>query len=548
MPARSFPALLAALTFMATALVAGTAPAQAHKCGTLFAIDNFQKHPKAPVSARTGKSIYCEAEAYYDSVYSEETEHFQIFYTLSGPHATIPAFIDSLKASLESAFEFEVNHLGMRRPQGRDSTHHYRKPVKDGLYPIEVVEIDFLRDPEEVLKAEACNGCFGVTHPDYEKDLRKSQIFIDNDFLYVPELNAGLDTIEVDGKACPYPVSTESMPNIAYDYYYKDEWAKAIRVTAFHEFYHAIQLQYMDLFKYKTVWTEASAVGIEEAGAPDIDDYFYHIADFMNATGTAINRMSNQYGVSLLFIDLYNHVDKNFDKSVWEQYAKSPSSSLENIFKTVLAQKGLDIGDVFHDFATRLSFSGKRATAIDSSEWISPDQPRWYRPLIRKRETFEPDTINFAYSFFGNGSPDITNYKGKISAALFRSGKADLRKIHTTATLDTVISDAFAADSITWIFSRIDTAQYIPILVRDSTLRAYPMPWRGKGSLCFTPLPENKKFIEIRNSRGDLVLREPYERTTHCIDGDYVKSKMKPGVYRFRAGSSGKAQKFLVVY
>ena len=74
------------------------------------------------------------------------------------------------------------------------------------------------------------------------------------------------------------------------------------------------------------------------------------------------------------------------------------------------------------------------------------------------------------------------------------------------------------------------------------------MPWRGKGSLCFTPLPENKKFIEIRNSRGDLVLREPYERTTHCIDGDYVKSKMKPGVYRFRAGSSGKAQKFLVVY
>ena len=333
MSARSFPALLAALTFMATALVAGTAPAQAHKCGTLFAIDNFQRHPKAPVSARTDKSIYCEAEAYYDSVYSEETEHFQIFYTLSGPHATIPAFIDSLKASLESAFEFEVNHLGMRRPQGRDSTHHYRKPVKDGLYPIEVVEIDFLRDPEVVLKAETCNGCFGVTHPDYEKDLRKSQIFIDNDFLYVPELDAGLDTIEVDGKACPYPVSTESMPNIAYDYYYKDEWAKAIRVTAFHEFYHAIQLQYMDLFKYKTVWTEASAVGIEEAGAPDIDDYFYHIADFMNATGTAINRMSNQYGVSLLFIDLYNHVDKNFDKSVWEQYAKSPSSSLENIFK-----------------------------------------------------------------------------------------------------------------------------------------------------------------------------------------------------------------------
>ena len=82
----------------------------------------------------------------------------------------------------------------------------------------------------------------------------------------------------------------------------------------------------------------------------------------------------------------------------------------------------------------------------------------------------------------------------------------------------------------------------------DSTLRAFPMPWRGNGSLCFTPLPESKKFIEIRNARGDLVLREPYEKTTHCINEDNVKSSMKPGVYRFRAGSSGKTEKFIVTY
>ena len=546
MLSRILPSLVATLSFAATSLVASGA--HAHKCGTIFAIENFQKRSQTPISARTDKNIYCEAEAYYDSVYSEETEHFQIFYTLSGPHATILPFIDSLKASLESAFDFEVNVLGMRRPQGRDSTHHYKKPVKSGLYPIEVVEIDFLRDPVEVLKAQACNGCFGVTHPDYQKDLRKSQIFIDNDFLYVPESGAGLDTIDVDGKACPYPVATESLPNIAHGYHYSDEWAKAIRVTAFHEFYHAIQLQYTDLFKYSTVWTEASAVGIEEAGAPDIDDYFYNIADLMSATGTSIERMPNQYSVSLLFTDLYNHVDQHFDKSVWEHFAKNPGASLENAFKAILAQRGLDIQEVFHDFATRLSFSGERATTVDSSEWISPDQPRWDNPLIRYRENFVPDTTNFAYSFFRNGTPDIANYKGKITAALFRSGRADLRKVHTTSTLDSILNDAFTADSLTWIFSRIDTAQYIPVLVRDSTLRAYPMPWRGKGNLCFTPLPENRKFIEIRNGRGDLVLREPYNRTTHCIDGDHVKSKMKPGVYRFRAGSSGKAQKFIVIY
>ena len=82
----------------------------------------------------------------------------------------------------------------------------------------------------------------------------------------------------------------------------------------------------------------------------------------------------------------------------------------------------------------------------------------------------------------------------------------------------------------------------------QDTLRAYPIPWRGTSNLCFTPLPESRKFIEIRNGRGDLVLREPYTKTTHCIDADRVRTKMAPGVYRFRAGSSGKMQKFLIVY
>lgn len=546
MHASATPAISRALLLTATILAAAIVPAQAHKCGTIFSIDNFQKKGKAPISARSTPS-FCEAEAYYDSVYSEETEHFQIFYTLSGLHATTLPFIDSLKASLENAFEFEVDKLGMRKPQGRDTTHHYRQAVKAGLYPIEVVEIDFLRDPYDVLKAASCNGCFGITHPDYKKDYRKSQIIIDNDFYYVPESGVTTDTVDVGGKSCPYTVSTEPLTNAAYGYSYAEEWAKGIRVTAFHEFYHAIQLQYMDLFKYSTFWTEASAVGIEEAGAPDIDDYFFHISTFMQETGSSIDRMSD-YGVSLLFIDLYNHIDKFFDRNIWEQYAKHPGTPFEDVLKAVLGQKGLDIGNVFHDFATRLSFSGIRAAAIDSSEWISPDQPRWNNPLIRTRESFEPDTTNFAYSFFRGGIPNIKDFKGKITAALFQFGKAELRKVHTTATLDSIVNDSFAADSLTWIFSRIDTAKYIPILVRDSTLRAYPVPWRGSGQLCFTPLPESKNFIEIRNGRGELVMREPYTRAAHCIDGDIIKSKMKPGVYRFRAGSSGKTEKFIVVY
>ena len=59
---------------------------------------------------------------------------------------------------------------------------------------------------------------------------------------------------------------------------------------------------------------------------------------------------------------------------------------------------------------------------------------------------------------------------------------------------------------------------------------------------------DTKSFIEIRSGRGELIMREQYTKTTHCISEDQIKGKLKPGVYRFRVGSSGKLQKFMVVY
>ena len=65
-----------------------------------------------------------------------------------------------------------------------------------------------------------------------------------------------------------------------------------------------------------------------------------------------------------------------------------------------------------------------------------------------------------------------------------------------------------------WVFSRFATSKHIPEVLKDSTLRAYPVPWRGSGPLCFTPLPDTKNFIEIRSGRGELIMREQYTKTT----------------------------------
>ena len=62
------------------------------------------------------------------------TSHFQSFYWLKCPHATTEKFIDSLSVNLEKAWDLHVTKNKMREPLGRDTTVHYLKPVKSGLY------------------------------------------------------------------------------------------------------------------------------------------------------------------------------------------------------------------------------------------------------------------------------------------------------------------------------------------------------------------------------------------------------------------------------
>lgn len=554
----------AAISLMAIALLVSNAFAIGN-CGTFQRIENIKR--LAGMKPMRATPLYrtsaCNMDDYYDSVYTRETRHFQIFYTLgNGPHATTEEFIDSLAVTLENAFTFHTSTMSMRTPLGLDTTSHYQKSVKEGLYPVEVADLNFLRDPFSVLHEQFCDACYAVTYPS-SKDYHKSSIIIDNDFKYVP-LNYRTDSLDVGGVMCPYPIASETLTNKAYGYSYDEEWAKAIRVTVFHELFHAVQLQYIDVTTSvnSAFWTEASATANEEIGAPDIDDYFFYVPKFINSTGISLYQMTNAYSISVFYLYLYNHVDKHFDREIWERFSQQQGASFTDHLKAILDKRDLGLDSIYQDFVKKLALSGPSASTFDKKLWISDDQIRWDSPrpmtmeeygrfrqnLDIAQDQFIPDTTSYAFNFYLGGNPVTTDYKGRASAIIFKDGKASFKDVVNTKSLDTINTQAFLADSIMWVFSRFENPKWIPDVIADSTIRAYPTPWRGTEQLCFTPLPENGKFVEIRNARGDLVLREPYERTTHCIEGDYIKSKMKPGVYRFRAGSSGKMKKFLVVY
>lgn len=536
-------------------------------CGTEKFIQfnrELQANPSIGKVARTtiADAGSCETEDYYDTVYSKSTKHFQIFYTLNGPHKTTKEFVDSLAVYAEFAFKFHTEKLDMLPPAGQSSTIHYQQNVEAGLYPIEIIEIDKMRDIARWLGG-MCHGCFGVTIP-HKTEIGASELLIDNDFRYIPETNATIDTVKFHGKNCTYKVSSEELENEYHNYSYAEQWDKALRVTAIHELYHAVQIRYLDLYKHYTFWFEASASGIEEIVAPDIDDYYTYLPGMFRSMGTPLNiadtaaypnRYANiTYGSGIFLMYLYKFIDKKIDNFVWKRFSEKPGETLSQHLAAYAKKENLDIDSIFHDFSTRLALSGEKTSFIDSSEWITGDQYFWpdfnYIASDNSTANFEPQTTNFAYEFYMNGKPVLDNFKGDASIILFKKHTAKITKLRSINSVDSAFMEASLdsqIDSVGWIFSRFNNDKYLPEDTKTLALHAYPMPWRG-GNLCFAPLPENKKYIEIRNRRGDLITRLAYESRSICIDEATVKDMMAPGVYRFRVGDSGKTKDFLIIY
>lgn len=521
------------------------------ECGTMKAFENYIKRKNQPLYALAKssekKETKCTPEVYYDSVYSIETAHIQVFYTMTGPHATTKAFAKATATSMEEAWDFYINKHKMREPKGPSVSLHFLQEVKNGLYPIEIVDLEQIRGH----KIGDYFKNFGVTEP--LDDFGFSQIFMENDFYYGSSKNENKDTIFVDGDTCLYAKSTIELRNIVHNFAYTDEWAKGIRLTSFHEFYHAVQLRYLDL-STPTFWFEASAAGFEEITNPDIDDYISYIPKFFERTGQPLSDSFRNYGASTLLIYLYNNVSKDIDKSIWENFSKNPNNSFEDQLIASIKPLKLDADSIFLDYSVRLSFSGKRSKDLPKKSWIHNDQSEWPSAKIIVSDSIKPNIESLAFMFYNipqNYAPpyvvDFTNFTGKASVAIYKDGKASIYKIENNNTLNSMAPVLSSSDSSVWIFSRFGESESIPIVHNDTPPHAYPVPWK-EGPLCFAPLPLGKKFIEIRTRRGDLISQEKYEGTSFCLQENQVKSMMAPGLYRFRVGNKGRTTSFIVMY
>jgi len=274
-------------------------------------------------------------EFYYDS----PSAHFRIHYDISGANK-VPAvdanvngisdYVENCAVILDSVWAKEVDDLG------------YIPPPSDGWYPL------FMD-----------NGGDG-----------KYDIYL---------LNLGSDYL---GYA--FPETTNSTPPISYTsffvldndylgyppYHEQLDWLK---VTAAHEFFHAIQFGY-DVFEgelagntLKPYWMEMSAVWMEDVVFDNINDYIYYLRSFFKAPWLSLRTFRNEedrhpYGSCVWPIYLGERFGIDIIKDIWTKCAEVPFDNVLSATDQILNDLyGSSLNEAFREFSVWNYFTADRA-------------------------------------------------------------------------------------------------------------------------------------------------------------------------------------------
>jgi hypothetical protein len=249
--------------------------------------------------------------------------YFILHWDESGTHSVplldsdgneIPDYIDSAAVIFDYVWKMEIDSLGFQPP-----------PDSDGN-PVTSYDIYFSE-----LKSM---GWYGATWPDAQ-DIPEipglnftSYIEVDRDF------SSGLYTLGLNG----------------------------LRVTAAHEFNHAIQLGYNyrdeDLFFYEMTSTWA-----EDALFPQVNDYFQYLPIlFENVSGASFDRFSENdpypYGNALYLHMLTKEFSRSICSTVWQEIK---NYRVVEALRRVLSTRGVTWLESLSSYGVWLYYTGNRA-------------------------------------------------------------------------------------------------------------------------------------------------------------------------------------------
>lgn len=529
--------LLALLSFSSLSLAAG-------RCGFVQLMEQNQ-NAKHGLSRTLAKRGTCTASALYDSVYVDTTSHFRIFYTTTGPHSVTgssshtvgtPAYIDTLAHWLEAAYTLHTASLGMKIPKGPVKTLHYLDSRFPDKYPVEVIDIGLLRNTWDDVNGLGgpCAGCYGLTMPAAE-DHSLSVLLIENDFRY-QNANDPLSTWTLDdGGTCTYTESEHPIATVQNGSWvdYTEDWNTALKVTAFHELYHACQLRYQDYNDQYHFWFEASAVGVEELGAPEVNDYMQYLGPLFQSPQYSLFDIDHDgqmrpYGQGIFHKYLIHRFGLKFDPQIWSLLESAPRTSISKHFETFAKSKGeADFASLYHDYALHLVPSGDRSLGISSDSLWAEDLPNWPTLDALPFRLSNLPSDSFAFALFDWSS--ARNYTPEENSSYQKS-------VFSMGGQDYVLVSSGKRPN-----SSLDPTEKMPSL-------AFPNPWRGKSDLCFQLSGKSTK-IEIRDGTGNITtsIQRDTLATLTCFDGISKGKRLAPGLYRWRGNRESALHKLLVI-
>ena len=200
--------------------------------------------------------------------------------------------------------------------------------------------------------------------------------------VYILNLGAGYYGFTVpEGGAGQYQISSfVEFENDFSGTFYQNRPVEGAKVTAAHEFFHAIQFGYdalefdydnvSDPNTYKPWWMEASAVWIEDVVYDVLNDYinylpyFYgypwmNLGTFSYTAGDA--RAYHPYGSCVWPIYLTEKYGVDFVKEIWEGCATVPGYNTLNVTDNALSARSTSLTAAFTEFSLWNYHTGTRA-------------------------------------------------------------------------------------------------------------------------------------------------------------------------------------------
>lgn len=273
---------------------------------------------------------------------------FTLHYDTSGKHSIpledisqngIPDFIDSAGVILDYCWQKEVEEFG------------FTPPREESGEPVSSYNVYFTNFIE--------NNYYGLTSYDSSEGAANwvTYLELNNDFTESGLYTKGLD---------------------------------ALRVTAAHEFFHAIQLTY-NLWDEEIFFYEMSSVWMEETIYPDINDYFQYLPMLFNTVQSrSLFSGSNEYGNSIFLHMLSKKHGLTILKEIWEQTKnKPPSEALSNS----LNSRNNSLTTAINDYGKWMYYTGSRS--VDGQFFTDADS----FPLV---------AVTNNLIFDGNGSYDTS--------------------------------------------------------------------------------------------------------------------------------------------